>query len=489
MRHFRTRALALVLNIVLVLGLAFNNVELVHAENTDNGNNNMVVMSEEQSEQNEDATLKNEESTNSTENEVNDAAQSIENSEKLDDNKSKIKKSTSEDDALTETTVVARDITRNVIDTFEIDTAKIENTNPVEVSLTFSAKNGFKIQENDYIQVTWTKQPEEVFFEGFNNTKKLYHNGVYMADLEVKGDKTTITFTRDAEKLNNITGEATFSLKGYNLKKVTQEQWDPAYIYCGDTKKEVEIHTTNAGEPIFFDKIGTMYEEEDMAGLVYWWLNVNEPKFEVTTDCAVKDTIQPGQKYSYLESVKVVKEDGSENIYYPEDDDAFKTAYPNIKYQASGKNIDITIPKEYLNKTYFSFNYVVDITDNIAYFKNTAVAKGSYKNKSGEIIDEDKTVEKEVKNIAFNGGASGTVKGELKIYKNTDDGNKIPIPNVTFLLKNLEGNAIKDGQNEITLTTNEDGIADILNLPVGKYTVKETRRCICDSKKRFNISF
>ena len=150
MRHFRTRALALVLNIVLVLGLAFNNVELVHAENTDNGNNNMVVMSEEQSEQNEDATLKNEESTNSTENEVNDAAQSIENSEKLDDNKSKIKKSTSEDDALTETTVVARDITRNVIDTFEIDTAKIENTNPVEVSLTFSAKNGFKIQENDY---------------------------------------------------------------------------------------------------------------------------------------------------------------------------------------------------------------------------------------------------------------------------------------------------------------------------------------------------
>lgn len=39
--------LALALNIVLVLSLVFNNIELVHAENTDNGNNNMVVMSEE----------------------------------------------------------------------------------------------------------------------------------------------------------------------------------------------------------------------------------------------------------------------------------------------------------------------------------------------------------------------------------------------------------------------------------------------------------
>ncbi len=88
-----------------------------------------------------------------------------------------------------------RDITDKIVTSFEVTPNRIENVSPVTVNLTFLEEKGDEIQPGDFIQVTWTYKPNEVYFEGFQEKKELYHNGIHMADLKVVEDKATIVFT------------------------------------------------------------------------------------------------------------------------------------------------------------------------------------------------------------------------------------------------------------------------------------------------------
>lgn len=77
-----------------------------------------------------------------------------------------------------------------------------------------------------------------------------------------------------------------------------------------------------------------------------------------------------------------------------------------------------------------------------------------------------------VLNLKFAAGITGTIKGELKILKTVKD-TAVGIKGVTFQIKKQDGSDIRNGEKSISITTDEKGIADIRDLPHGKYEVVE----------------
>ena len=146
--------------------------------------------------------------------------------------------------------------------------------------------------------------------------------------------------------------------------------------------------------------------------------------------------------------------------------------YPGSSISINGKNINVNISQGYASRNNFIIFYKTKITKpEQSEFVNKS--KAWYHEYNKEKV-EGKDFNYTVKNIYADGGVTGTVKGELKILKYLK-GTSIGIPDVEFSLKKEDNLPIIDEQDTIILKTNSEGIANIKNLPVGKYKVKEIK--------------
>ena len=152
--------------------------------------------------------------------------------------------------------------------------------------------------------------------------------------------------------------------------------------------------------------------------------------------------------------------------------DEFMRQFPGSSIKVNGKNISVIINKDYINTKHIDIFYKTKITDPTKeWFDNHSQAWYKEWNK---LRIEGKSFNHKVQKVHIDAGATGTVKGELKVTK-TIDGTNIGIQGVDFQLKREDGEEIQNGEKLVTLTTGSDGIASIKNLPIGTYKLKEIK--------------
>ncbi|MGY3725050.1 Collagen binding domain-containing protein [Granulicatella balaenopterae] len=368
-----------------------------------------------------------------------------------------------------------RDISEYVYN-LTVDNRSVNAGENVKVYFQFNEEKG-DIKEGDYIVVNWTNRANgEAFFEGFVQNIPLMIQGKHVGDVVVEIDKATITFNSNINNLMDVDGWACFDLLANNDSASMDENTQSSNITSGNKTVRVDITKPASGTVgVFYYKTGAMYPED--VDHVRWWLNINTNKNPwMESGIYIEDIIQPGQILD-IESFEITLtySDGFYKVF--KGSDAIKqfqeflvgstitTSFDN----APGKII-VNIPKEHVENKLISISYTTKVENKQqkTFYNNT---KASYQEWDQEKVDM-KEFNAQVENVSADAGITGTIGGELKIFKMLKE-TKEPIENVTFVLTRQDGGEILEGKREIHLVTNKDGMTNIKGLPVGEYQVKE----------------
>ena len=205
---------------------------------------------------------------------------------------------------------------------------------------------------------------------------------------------------------------------------------------------------------------------------IRWFLNINNEKAYADEDVYIEDSIQGGQELD-PDSFEILVYGYNAGDFSGENAiNDFQNRFPgsSITYNTRENTINVRIPQEYVSLNCFSIMYRTKVTNpNQEYFENKT--KAWYK-ENGKQAVHGGSFDYSVKNIHSGGNITGTVKGELKIFKVLKD-STTPIEGVKFLVEREDGGIIKDNLKKLELTTDVNGIANVKGLSVGKYMVKE----------------
>ena len=337
------------------------------------------------------------------------------------------------------------------------------------VRLEFSEAAG-AIQGGNTIDVTWPSSGE-LYFEGFAKTIPLMVQGRHVADAVISKSGATITFNDYVNNLDDVTGWVEFEILGRNLTDTPEENTKTGTIVAGGKRVQVSVTKPESGiAGTFYYKTGNIDPSDTEH--VTWWLNINNEKAYVTGQIRIDDAIQGGQVLKMDSFNIAVSGQRNEDYYGANAINDFVNDFPGagIWADAAANTITVVIPEGWASLNAFSIMYNTTITEpNQEWFSNNSTAWFQEHNKPAVVGGK---FNHSVENIHAGGGVTGTVKGELKINK-VIQGTAIGVPGVGFILKRVDGGVIVDDQTEITLTTDENGVANIKKLPVAAYTVKE----------------
>lgn len=363
-----------------------------------------------------------------------------------------------------------RDISNDVVTNLTVSQNNINDGGNVKIHLDFEENQSTDIRSGDFIIVTW-KDSGDAYFKGFSQNVELKVQDKYVGNAIITQNSAKITFNNNINGLDNVKGWAEFEVRGRNTTNNSNEDIKTAFIQCGTKKVEVNIKKSAAGTSgVFYYKTGRINTED--INHVQWWLNINTNKNYVKGEVRIKDNIQDGQTLdSNSFYITVDYYDGTHNYFNGEKAiQEFIKSCPGSSIYLKNNNISIYIPEEQISKKFISISYKTKITDpKQEFFVNKTKAWYHEYNKdavSGESFDYS------VKNIRADAGITGTVRGELKIVKTLKDKN-VPIKDVEFELKRSDNHVIKDNRIKLTLKTDENGIANVKELPIGDYQLKE----------------
>ncbi|MGX7069955.1 Cna B-type domain-containing protein [Gemella bergeri] len=362
-------------------------------------------------------------------------------------------------------------ISNKVVTDLTVSNNSIQDGGRTTVQLKFKENTAHNIKGGDYIEVTWQKTGQPTF-EGYSKKIQLEVKGQHVADLEVTVDKAVIRFNDKVNNLDDVEGWATFEITGRNTTQTSKEDVKTGDIVSGYKKVLVSVTKPESGtESVFYYKTGNIDPQDTEH--INWWLNANLPKTDVYNGIKIEDKIQHG--HELVESSLEISTEGLHGRHTFSGKNAIKdfmNKYPGSSISINGKNINVNISQGYASRNNFIIFYKTKITKpEQSEFVNKS--KAWYHEYNKEKV-EGKDFNYTVKNIYADGGVTGTVKGELKILKYLK-GTSIGIPDVEFSLKKEDNLPIIDEQDTIILKTNSEGIANIKNLPVGKYKVKEIK--------------
>ncbi|MCC3866709.1 Cna B-type domain-containing protein [Terrisporobacter mayombei] len=364
---------------------------------------------------------------------------------------------------------VGRDISSTNVTQLSVSPSKIDDGGKTTIRLEFN-ENGGNINEGDTIHVSWDSSGQ-AFLSGYKKTIPLIIQGKEVAKAVITNSEATITFNSEVNNLDDVEGWVEFEVLGRNLTDTSEEDTKTVYVESGSKTADVSIHKGASGTgSVFYYKTGDI--QSDDTEHVRWFLNINNEKAYVDESIHIEDIIQPGQILE-PDSFRIYVQGYRPNSYYGENAIAnFERDYPGsrISKNVSSGEITVDIPREYASLNSFSIMYLTKITnENQDKFENNTKAWYKENNKPA-VKGED--FNHSVENIHSGGGITGTVKGELKIFKSIS-GTQVGIPNVKFELKRKDGEVIKNNEKVIQLITDENGIANVKNLPVAEYVVKE----------------
>lgn len=389
-----------------------------------------------------------------------------------------------------------RDVARYITN-FTVTPTEIYSGSNVKLHLDFKDTDD-SIKEGDYIEIKWQNiqtHGQSVFFKGYQNTLPLNDSkNRHIADITIYDEKAVITFTDVATKLHDIEGFVEFEVQGHDYTPpLTEAHQGYGRITAGNHYRDVLVKRTKPGLARFFYKTGGM--DPEMPNEVRWSLLLNNHREDIGAEgIYVMDEVQYGHEFRFgsfeIELYDVDYEattrpiPGHENDPdppYPEPVDSFYGAdaierfekkYPGSRIALSGdkKHFQVIIPQKYAKGKHFHINYLTDVRDDkLQYFVNSAALWYTDALGNRRYVPETK----KVKNVHFNAGATGTVRGELKVKKILVGGEQLPIEKVRFALRRVDGGAIQNGQTQVILTTDRAGMAGIKNLPFGEYILKE----------------
>ncbi|MGS4049561.1 Cna B-type domain-containing protein [Staphylococcus pseudintermedius] len=362
-----------------------------------------------------------------------------------------------------------QDISSRNVTKLTVSPTTINDGQNAKVRVDFDDKAG-KIENGDTIKVSWPTSGD-ARIQGYNKTIPLIVKGEEVGQVVITTSGATITFNEKVDRLSDVSGFAEFEILGRNLTETTGTDDKTVAINSGNQSTNLTIHKDATGtESVFYYKTGDM--QPDDTNHVRWFLNINNEQKPVVKDITIKDQIQGGQQLDL--STLAIQIQGTHPGYYKGETaiTAFEKAIPGSKVivDATNNTIDVFIPQGYASNNNFTISYKTKIMDEKQKeFVNNSQA---WYQEYGQPEVSGQEFNHTVQNISANAGIEGTVKGELKILKQDKD-TQTPIQNVKFKLTKADGSVIKDGQNEIELTTDAQGIANIKGLSSGKYIVKE----------------
>ena len=362
-----------------------------------------------------------------------------------------------------------RDISNDAVRSLKVSSQDILDGSKVRVDMTFDDKNG-EIRGGDVIQIKW-KNSGEAYFEGYTKRFPLTVQGHNVGEANITTTGAILTFNDTVNNLHNVSGSLYFEMQGRNITATLNEDVKSAVIDAGTLHLQVNIKKPAAGtKGVFYYKTGDMLVDD--TDHVRWFLNINNNQSYVEKPIYIIDNIQEGQRLD--DSSFSITVTGNQPAYFSGRNAVkeFENAFPGaqIIYRADDNEITVYIPQNIASLNNFSIMYKTKITD---YSKKEFVnkTKAWYKEHGqNEVNGED--FDFAVANINAGANITGTVQGELRIFK-VVEGTKNPIEGVVFRIEKADGSVIKDGKTSLEITTQQDGVADVKNLPVGKYVVKE----------------
>ncbi|PTH61696.1 collagen-binding protein [Staphylococcus agnetis] len=363
----------------------------------------------------------------------------------------------------TSNVTAASDISSRNVTSLSVSSPQINDGDKTKVRVEFNDKAG-KIQNGDTIKVTWPNYGD-VKIEGYSKTVPLDVKGTVVGQAVITPEGATITFNQNVDNLNDVSGFAEFEVQGRNLTNTTSSDTKTGTISSGTKTVELSVTKGEAGTGgVFYYKTGDMLPNDTEN--VRWFLNINNEKSAVVKEVRISDQIQGGQKLN-LSSLTIQVQGTHPNYFTGENVISdFEKYYPGsvLSINETNNTIDVIIPQGYASYNNFTISYKTKITnDSQKEFVNKTQAWYQEHNQP-EVAG--KSFDYTVQNISANAGIQGTVKGELKIQK-LDKDTQQPIQNVKFTLTN------EDGSNPRELVTDAQGLANIKNLPSGKYIIKE----------------
>ncbi|WP_343348898.1 Cna B-type domain-containing protein [Terrisporobacter petrolearius] len=364
---------------------------------------------------------------------------------------------------------VGRDISSTNVAKLLVSPSKIDDGGNTTVRLEFD-ENGGNISEGDTIHITWDSSGQ-AYLSGYKDTIPLIIQGKEVAKAVITNSEATITFNNKVNNLDDVEGWIEFKVLGRNLTDTSQDDTKTVSVQSGSKRAEVSIQKGASGtNSVFYYKTGDI--QSDDIDHVRWFLAINNEKAHVDDRIYIEDSIQSGQILK-ADSFVIYVDGHRPNTYYGENATKnFERDYPgsSIRVNASSGKITVDIPRGYASLNNFVIMYKTKITNkNQDTFENNTKAWYKENNKPA-VNGEDFNFS--VANIHSGGGITGTVKGELKIFKSIS-GTQVGIPKVKFELKRKDGEVIKDNEKVIQLVTDENGIANVKKLPVAEYIVKE----------------
>lgn len=363
----------------------------------------------------------------------------------------------------------ASDISSTNVTSLTVSPSQINDGGNAKVRVEFDDKAN-KIQSGDTIKVNWPNTGE-LKIDGYSKTIDLTVRGEVVGQAVITGAGATITFNQNVDKLSDVSGFAEFEVQGRNLTNTTNSDTKTGTITSGNKSANISVTKGEAGtNSVFYYKTGDM--QTDDTNHVRWFLNINNERKYVDKEIVVKDQIQGGQQIDL--STLSITISGQHPGYYDGANaiENFKKAIPgaNITVDTTNNTLEVHIPRDYASLNSYSIHYKTKITNETQpeFVNNSQI--WYQENNQPEVNGESSN--HTVKNISANAGIQGTVKGELKIQK-LDKDTQQPIQNVKFTLTKADGTPFDDGSKSKELVTDAQGLANIKNLPSGKYIIKE----------------
>lgn len=362
-----------------------------------------------------------------------------------------------------------RDISNNAVRSLSVNSSNILDGDKIRVDMDFDDQNG-KIQSGDIIRINW-QSSGQAYFLGYTKKFPLTVQGHHVGEANISTTGATLTFNDTVNNLHNVSGSLYFEMQGRNITSTLNEDVKSAVINAGTLHLPINITKPASGtQGVFYYKTGDMLVDD--TDHVRWFLNIKNNQSYVQKDIYIIDNIQDGQRLDdHSFSITVT---GQKPGHFSGDNaiKEFENAFPGsqIIYRTNDNEITVYIPQNVASLNNFSIMYKTKITD---YSKKEFVnkTKAWFKEYGQEEVSGEE-FNFTVANIHAGANITGTVQGELKIFK-VVEGTKNPIEGVSFLVEKVDGSIIKDGKTSLEITTNADGIADVKNLSVGKYIVKE----------------
>lgn len=386
----------------------------------------------------------------------------------------------------------------DLVDSIYVRPSECMNGDNIQIEMNFTEKYINQIHDGDTLTLQLPRESDG-YLEGYAKHEELFnHYGEHIGTLDVSSTEAKITFT-NTDFNYHIRGSINFECKAINTNpdpngSTTHLSTNFGIPHAGYHTISITNpeHEDSGKSPTFYYKTGMM--GTDNPGRVKWGLLGNMNQDYIKGKMYIKDYVQSGHKIDWDSfSVRFMVKNP-----YPYPPTQYEISLEEFEQRGLGKLIKLseTSFEVVLNENPYNpggvywqgkyepfyWNYMSGVTFTIAYetivtnpkqeyFDNKSEIYADYRTPEGDQSnhwDKDSYNDYKVKNI-FAGGNIDSDKINVRIHKVDDKYHNKKLSDAEFTLTN------KKNHQQFIGITNSEGVIDFEGVPIGNYTLQETR--------------